>query len=209
MIITCILLLLGIALSAYSCIYWERTIRIKNKWILAIVMSVVGVCSFGLGTASIFNPNILAFRLSDSQTTSSAISNDPSKPATSGNTSVKDKLADEVREKIGSKRFSNRDDYDYPYIIKFDPIDNNNSVSGAMTISHTPPPQAGDDASTIGKDCNYYFTYTIASNHIIAVFKSSDCGGKSGNMTFIYDVSTDNLYTLQSSGKKVIFTPLD
>jgi hypothetical protein len=117
--------------------------------------------------------------------------------------SDKDKLTNEIIEKIGNKQFYNRDDYDYPYILKFDPSDN--TGDGAITISHTMPPS---DAQPNGLHCNYYFTYTIEGNRIMATFKNSDCGGTSPSMTFIYNKDKDNLSTTQSNGKKLVFTSL-
>ena len=58
-------------------------------------------------------------------------------------------------EKIGNRKFYNRDDYDYPYIIQFDPIDDKGN--GALTLSHTHPPTMGDDIKSMGQDCHYYF----------------------------------------------------
>jgi|GEM_PF-2086625 len=128
------------------------------------------------------------------------------KPMASTNTET---VADKIVDKLGNKRYYNRDDVDYPVIIKFDPVGNNKDVAGALTISYTKPPTMGDNASSVGRDCNYYFTYTIQENRIIAVFKSSDCGERSANMTFTYDLEKDSFYMVQSSGKKLVFYLLD
>jgi len=122
---------------------------------------------------------------------------------------ITDKIAEKVKEKIDSKEFSNTDDHDYPYIIQFDPIeDKGDGIMGAMTLSHTNRPTVGDDAQSIGKSCNYYFTYTVHGNSIVATFTSSDCGGTSPNMILTYDEATS--YIVMKSGKgALVFKPMN
>ncbi len=122
---------------------------------------------------------------------------------------ITDKIAEKVKEKINGKEFSNTDDRDYPYIIQFDPIeDKGNGIMGAMTLSHTNRPTMGDDAQSIGKSCNYYFTYTVHGNSIVATFTSSDCGSTSPNMVLTYDEATS--YIVMKSGKgALVFKPMN
>jgi hypothetical protein len=122
---------------------------------------------------------------------------------------IEDKVAEKVKEKIDGKEYSNTDDYDYPYIIQFDPVqDKGDGIMGAMTLSHTNRPTMGDDAQSIGKSCNYYFTYTVRGNSIVATFTSSDCGGTSPNMILTYDNGSG--YIVMKSGKGgLVFKPMN